>query len=87
MIDRIYDWLFDGVWRFLAVFLGVPLIIIAAVAPFAWRADRLEREELSQWCRERGYGVASVSEKSGKITIRETLCIDDQRRLILPEKK
>ena len=78
---RIERWLSESFWRIMACALILAAMIAVPLIIYGMRVDGARR----QWCRDHGYDVAGISKQSGKFRVNEVVCIDDQRRLILPE--
>lgn len=63
------------------VFIGFMVSCVLAMFPLAYWAIKTDRERV-QWCHEQGYKAVSVGGRSAS-----TLCVDSERRLIVPGGK
>lgn len=84
-MDRVDSWLFASPWRLLLVMFGLVGVALAVILPIATHFEKQESEPRQQWCRAHGLGIVGISRNAGKSIIREVVCIDQDRRLVLPE--
>jgi hypothetical protein len=70
------------------VVIPFSLLIFLVIIPEKREANRIRAEQRT-WCTDHGYANASITEKHGSgknsYTLDQVLCMDKDRRLILPE--
>lgn len=85
MLSKLEEWASESFWRILGIMLVLGFGGMGAIALVAWIVGDPAGDARKTWCGQHGYAVAGLSSGGGKFRINEIVCLDSQRRMVLPE--